>query len=264
MEDYDSSPALSPHIGQMSKPISPDVQKERSPTVLRAGHGPSPVEGKLPHSPVTTGRLRRSFSFKKLLQSPDQSPSNADERLAGSSPGSLTLKRPLGPVFEDENSCDSGYASLPTEGLQPKRSRFKDKEDNLVDSWFSGLEVGPSPSPPLSFRSNTSSLDLDGFPLETISELPEEEGIEGSPSAPAGFTSLLSNTILVSQPSFSSTPTLRRSVSQTPAGEFKKPSAPVRQAGPITRSMLRSQNENRKRLVELKEDQPDVLPDGSR
>ena len=143
-----------------------------------------------------------------------------------------------------------------------------------MDNWFSGFgTVGASPSPSLSFKSNNSSLDLDGFPLEMIAELPEEEE-EGEGTG--GFTSLLSNTILVSQPCSSPSPTLRRSnsllnpelqyspQSQTPPGGFKKPSVPVRQAGPITRSMLKSQNENRKRLVELKEDMPDLLPDGSR
>ena len=187
-------------------------------------------------------------------------------------PGSLALKRPSFLFYEDDNSCDSGYASLPsvpTDDLQSKRSRYEGDagtEDNVVDNWFSGCGAGAgsTPSPTLSVKSNTSSLDFDGFPLETISELSEVEGTEGSSSATAGFTSLLSNPLLVSQPGSSSIPTLRRSLSQTPPGQFKKPSVPARPAGPITRSMLRNQNEIRKRLVELKEDQPDVLPDGSK
>ena len=275
-DDSDSSPAVTLSAqapqdggksdGLMSKSISAGVETGRSPTL-------SPVE--VPHSPVTTGRLRRSCSLRKLLHSPgqDPSPSKGPER----PPGSLALKRPSFLAYEDENSSDSGYASLPLPTL-PKRSRFKSEEDpsvkeNVVDNWFSGFgAVGASPSPSLSFKSNNSSLDLDCFPLEMIAELPEEEEGEGT----GGFTSLLSNTILVSQPCSSSTPTLRRSTSllnpelqyspqsQTSQGGFKKPSVPVRQAGPITRSMLKSQNENRKRLVELKEDMPDVLPDGSR
>ena len=278
--DYDSSPALSPqpqplpqtpaivHGGQsnglMSRPISPEVQSGRSPPVDRGGQ--SPLEGKKPDSPVTTGRMIRSCSFMKLLQSPDPSPSKGQERTRGS----LALKRPSFLAYEDDNSSDSGYASLPsvpTEDLQFKRSRFVENpstEDNVVDNWFSGFGVGPTSSPTLSVQSNASSLNLDGYPLETISELPEEEGGEGSSSCQVGFTSLLSKTLLVSPPSPSPTPTLRRAISQIPAGEFKKPSVPARQSGPLTRSMLKSQNENRKRLVELKEDQPDALPDGSK
>ena len=282
--DYDSSPAaapspltLVPYQGVKSsalKPNSvspssdkPDIGTGRSPGAVQGGClDMSPVQREVPDSPVTSGRLRRSSSFRKLLHSPSPN------------------KRPALLAFDDENSCDSGYASLPTEDLQlqSKRSRHKAEDDpagkeNMVDTWFSGLGVcGPSPSPSLSFKSNTSSLDLDGFPLETIPELAEEEEGGGTSSATACFTSLLSNTMLVPQPSSSSTPTLRRSSSMlsrepqyspqplNPPGGFKKPSVPVRQAGPITRSMLRSQNETRKRLVELKEDQPDVLPDGSK
>ena len=276
MLDYDTiSPALSPPAPAPAQTplqaISPGVETVRSPPVLRGGQTLTPGEGKRPDSPVTTGRMIRSCSFMKLLQSPGPSPSKGPERI----PGSLALKRPSFLTYEDDNSCDSGYASLPplpTEDLQSKRSRYEGDpstatEDNVLDNWFSGCGTGPTPSPTPSVKSNTSSLDLDGFPLETISELPGEEGTEGSSGAPGGFTSLLSNSLLVSQPGSSSTPALRRSVSQTEHGgqeEFKKPSVPSRPAGPITRSMLRTQNEMRKRLVELKEDQPDVLPDGSK
>ena len=298
MEDYDSSPGLSPQPlsggqsqGLLSTPsASPDVaQLGRTPPVTGGLTclSPVPVEGTLPDSPVSIGtasKLVASGSFRKLLESPVRSPSQglAPER-------SLGLKRPSFLAYEDENSSDSGYASLPTDELQSKRFRFKEdpttKESGL-DIWFSGAGNGSTPAgSPHSFKSNISSQDLDGFPLETISELQEEE-TEGSSPGAAGFTSLLSNnilmsqpspnTILMSKPSSSSTLTLRRSSSmltpqtqyspQFPAAtaQFKMPSVPVRQAGPTTRSMLRSQNEIRKQLVELKEDQPDVLPDGSK
>ena len=289
MADYDSdlspaaplSPTLSPQTpllgggggeGGQSNSVSPDVERVRSPTVLQGG---------VPRSPVTTGRIRRSRSLRKLLQSPspDPSPSRGQERR----PGSLALKRPSFLACEDENSCDSGYASLPAEELKSKRVRFQADEDpslkeNVVDNWFSGLgAVGPSPSPSsLSFKSNTSSLDLDGFPAETIPEVGEEEGGEGRPPATAGFTSLLSNSLLDWQPrlrrhnSMSNPGPQLSSLHQPPPpppppqSGFKMPSVPLRQAGPVTRSMLKTQNENRKRLVELKEDMPDVLPDGSK
>ena len=277
MADYDSdlspatalSPTLSPQTPLLSGGggggVSPYQETGRSPT----------LEDGVPRSPVTTGRLRRSRSLRKLLQSPSPDPSP--------SRGQVALKRPSFLACEDENSCDSGYASLPAEELKSKRARFKADEDpslkeNVLDNWFSGLGAArPSPSPSsLSFKSNTSSLELDGFPAETIPEVGEEEEGEGRPPASAAFTSLLSNSLLDWEPA------LRRHNSMSnpgpqlsslhqpppplppPQSGFKMPSVPLRQAGPVTRSMLRSQNENRKRLVELKEDMPDVLPDGSK
>ena len=140
-------------------------------------------------------------------------------------------------------------------------------------------------SPTTSYKSNPSSLDLDGFPLEAIAE--EEEG-KKVPASP-GFTALLTNPILMdsgsnqpqprtSQPETKPRrPALRRSFSMSgnwpvmAAGSFKRPATPVR-LGPVTRSMTRSvstgqvadpQEENRKLLMDLKEN-PDVLPDGSK
>ena len=142
-------------------------------------------------------------------------------------------------------------------------------------------------SPTTSYKSNPSSLDLDGFPLEAIAEEGEED--KKVPASP-GFTALLTNPILMGsgssqpQPRTSSEletkprrPALRRSFSMSgnwpvmAAGSFKRPATPVR-LGPVTRSMTRSvstglvadpQEENRKLLMDLKEN-PDVLPDGSK
>ena len=188
----------------------------------------------------------------------------------------LQLKRPSFLCFND-NSSDSGYASIPTDDLQKKKkSRFRAAEDqNEENCWFSSHLRSPT----MSNKSNTSSLD--GFPPEVIAEV----------SASPGFTALQSSPIIMPsgsrqpqpqsrtslEPETSRREDLWRSMSMSAdwsgksAGRFKRPAAPLR-FGPVTRSMTRSfstgqeadpQEDNRKFLMDLKED-PDVLPDGSR
>ena len=104
-------------------------------------------------------------------------------------------------------------------------------------------------SPTTSYKSNPSSLDLDGFILEAIVE--EEEG-KKVPASP-GFTALLTNPILMD--SGSSQPQPRTSSEPESTRSMTRPVSTGQAADP--------QEENRKLLMDLKEN-PDVLPDGSK
>ena len=273
--DYDCSPSPSP-----SPRGSLDSTKPSTPTTVLPVSGAS-SPGELEESASSASplaRFGRSSSFRKILRSPDPSPSRAFRA----------------PSFQDDNSNDSGYNSVPNDEVQArKRTRYESSEgpsgrDRKVEDWFSRFRNDPSLSPTSSNKSNSSSLELDGFPMETISELP---GDESEISTRSGFNSLFSNPIEAShsQPQLgrrsdrSSQSALRRTMSMSncsvlspvsPVSGFKIPSAPASQ-GAVTRSMARKEVENqppvaaqaedvrRKQMMEMKED-PDMLPDGSR
>ena len=222
-----------------------------SPSVTRS-------VGWMSESPLSS-KIKRTGTIRRILESPGPSPCKEEF---------LSAKRPSFLGF-DESSSDSGYASLPTDDTQRmKRSRSGSVEGPTkvykVEDWFDKNKEGHCLSPSLATKSSTSSLGVDGFPVEMIAEKEESEF-----SAPSGFTSLLSSPLTRHQSS-----SLRRSFSmsgQFPVGSaarFKKPTAPVR-VGPVTRSMTRrsvstgQELEDRKILMDLKQD-PEVLPDGSK
>ena len=235
-----------------------------SPSVTRS-------VGWMSESPLSS-KIKRTGTIRRILESPGASPCKEEF---------LSAKRPSFLGF-DESSSDSGYASLPTDDThRMKRSRSGSVEGPTkvykVEDWFDKNKEGHCLSPSLATKSSTSSLGVDGFPVEMIAEEEESEF-----SAPSGFTSLLSSPLTRHQSSslrrsFSKSDqssSLRRSFSmsgQFPVGSaarFKKPTAPVR-VGPVTRSMTRrsvstgQELEDRKILMDLKQD-PEVLPDGSK
>ena len=248
--DYDCSP--SPRCSLDSTKPSPLAS---TPTAVLPVRGATSSPGELKESASPLARFGRSSSFRKILHSPDPSPSKGGPTKVSAS---LAFRAPS---FQDENSSDSGYSSVPNDELQArKRTRFDSSEgpsgrDRKVEDWFSRFKNDPSLSPTLSNKSNSSSHDLDGFPLETISELPRDES---EISTRSGFTSLFSNPIEASnsqpQPGRrsykSSQRTQRRTMSMNncsspapPVPGFKLPGAPASQ-GAVTRSMARKEVEN--------------------
>jgi len=121
---------------------------------------------------------------------------------------SLSVKRPMFTVLEDDdcNSRDSGYMSQPVE--DERMARKKSRQDppctmeDILSNCSPGKEEGvtplvDSPKDKSPIKAVNNSLYSDGFDLDSLSTISEEE--EDTESPKPGFTSLFSAPIILPQ-----------------------------------------------------------------
>merc|ERR1712045_435000 len=104
------------------------------------------------------------------------------------------MKRNMFAMYEDENTRDSGYSSQPLPTVQArKKSRLEDNTESMEkilancspskEDGFAPLSVSPN--------SKSSKSSCDGFDLETLPEMSDEEE-EAASGGGAKYSSLFS------------------------------------------------------------------------
>ena len=235
--DYDSSP--SPHSSldrssDSSTPLSSIGNKPKGrKTFMRSLTAPldlgesnkeniphcrqspskSPLKPLLDSPSSLKERKTSSATFQKILQSPESLGSNKTSSIVRSG----SMKRPnMFALYEDEDSKDSGYSSQP---LADARAKKKSRTEVDPD-YMKKVLANCSPSKedgfaPLSTSPNSKSTksSSDGFDLETLPEMSDEEESGGK------YSSLFSATILISRD---------QNKLAKPFQSYSRPSSPVK------------------------------------
>lgn len=120
---------------------------------------------------------------------------------------SLSVKRPMFTVLEDDdcNSRDSGYLSQPVEDERMARKKSRQEVPGSMEDILSNCSPGKeegvtpladSPKDKSPAKTGNSSLYSDGFDLDSLSTISEEDDME---SPRMGFNSLFSAPIILPQ-----------------------------------------------------------------
>ena len=242
--DYDSSP--SPHSSldrssDSSTPLSSITNKpKRSKPLMRSFTAPFDLgesnKENIPHSrhspcksplkqlmdsPLTLKERKTSTTtFQKILQSPESLSSNKTSSIGRTG----SMKRNMFAMYEDEDSKDSGYNSQPlADDRARKKSRKEDDPysmEKILANCSPSKEDGIAPlSTSPSSKSTKSSSD--GFDLETLPEMSDEE--EGE----CKYSALFSKTILISR---------NENKLAKPFQSYSRPSSPSRIPVPLRRA----------------------------
>lgn len=162
---------------------------------------------KLADSPLGLKPRKSPLGTKQFFSSPSKAVKVSPGKTAPLG-RSLSVKRPMFTVLEDEdcNSRDSGYLSQPVEDerLARKKSRqeTQDSMEDILSNCSPGKEEGvtplaDSPKDKSPAKTGNSSLYSDGFDLDSLSTISEEEDDTDSPKM--GFNSLFSAPIILPQ-----------------------------------------------------------------
>ena len=187
--------------------------------------------------------LKDRKSFNRMIQSPEKEKTKT-----------LSQKRPLFTVLEDENSKDSGYSSQPLEEDRHRKKSRCDAENSLEDilADCSPSKEGLTVLQRSPCSKQTSKASSDGFDVESLdslAEMPEEEDEEDS-SYTNSFSALLKKEILSSSTEKNSL--VRRSScnsSPSPSGQrsirralsmIDKPSSLEDERSPLSRNEFKA------------------------
>jgi len=177
-----------------TEPLDLEANKENIPMTKLM----SPC--KTADSPST---LKDRKSFNRMIHSPEKEKINTFQ-----SNKTISQKRPLFTVLEDENSKDSGYSSQPLEEDRHRKKSRCDMENSLEDilADCSPSKEGLAVLQRSPCSKQTSKASSDGFDVESLDSLPEmpEEEDEEDSSYTNSFSALLQKEILSSSTSSNS------------------------------------------------------------
>ncbi len=260
MDDESSpSPSTSHCSSDSGTPLTTITNKPKgrfgARSITRCPTEPNDLEANKENIPLTQlisspckmadspSNLKDRKSFNRMIQSPEKEKTKT-----------LSQKRPLFTVLEDENSKDSGYSSQPLEEDRHRKKSRCDAENSLEDilADCSPSKEGLTVLQRSPCSKQTSKASSDGFDVESLdslAEMPEEEDEEDS-SYTNSFSALLKKEILSSSTEKNSL--VRRSScnsSPSPSGQrsirralsmIDKPSSLEDERSPLSRNEFKA------------------------